>query len=198
MERQQSKRWLPMLITAAFMLTGVVVALAQAPESGTSEQPSSYLPVDIHESFSSILSRMSAAKPEIMKRQMALLNQRYDLSNRPAPGLTMTRGKPIQAGVRVKLPEGITWEQLAAMSPEEIRERDLWPAGFYPLPHPNQPEGGMVFPKFEIDELKKQEARDVTRFDLDFDLPDHFLPEFPPPLFLTTRPDLGDVSQGKL
>src|SRR5690606_25397830 len=26
----------------------------------------------------------------------------------------------------------------------------------------------------------------------------HFLPEFPPPIFLTTRPELGDVSQGKL
>jgi cytochrome c peroxidase len=29
-------------------------------------------------------------------------------------------------------------------------------------------------------------------------LPDHFLPEFPAPIFLTTRPDLGDVSKGKL
>ena len=56
----------------------------------------------------------------------------------------------------------------------------------------------MLFPKFHIDEIKKQEGRDLTRFDLDFDLPDHFLPEFPPPIYLTTRPDLGDVSQGKL
>jgi cytochrome c peroxidase len=56
----------------------------------------------------------------------------------------------------------------------------------------------MVFPHFEIDEIKKQEARDLTRFDLDFDLPDHFLPEFPAPIYLTTRSDLGDVSQGKL
>ena len=45
---------------------------------------------------------------------------------------------------------------------------------------------------------RKQEGRDLTRFDLDFDIPDHFLAEFPPPIFLTTRPDLGDVSQGKL
>ena len=59
------------------------------------------------------------------------------------------------------------------------------------------PEGGMLFPKYHIDEIKKQEDRDLTRFDLDFDLPDHFLPEFPPPIFLTTRPDLGDVSQGQ-
>ncbi len=56
----------------------------------------------------------------------------------------------------------------------------------------------MIFPKFHIDEIKKQEQRDLTRFDIDFDLPDHLLPEFPPPIFLTTRPDLGDVSQGKL
>jgi cytochrome c peroxidase len=56
----------------------------------------------------------------------------------------------------------------------------------------------MLFPKFEIEEIKKQEARDLTRFDLEFDLPDHFLPEFPAPIYLTTRPDLGDVSQGKL
>lgn len=56
----------------------------------------------------------------------------------------------------------------------------------------------MVFPKFLIDEIKRQESRDLTRFDLDYDLPDHFLPEFPAPMFLTTRPDLGDVSKGKL
>ncbi len=159
---------------------------------------SSYLPVDLHERFASVMARMSAAKPEIMRRHAAVLDQRYDLSNRAAPGVTMSRGKPVQAGVRVKLPASVTWESLAALSPEEIKNRDLFPQGFLPLPHANHPEGGMVFPKFAIDELKKQENRDLTRFDLDFDLPDHFLPEFPPPLFLTTRKDLGDVSHGKL
>lgn len=84
------------------------------------------------------------------------------------------------------------------MKPDEIREKDLWPKGFLPLPHPNHPEGGMLFPGFHIEEIKKQEARDLTRFDLDYDLPDHFLPEFPAPIYLTTRPDLGDVSQGKV
>jgi cytochrome c peroxidase len=100
--------------------------------------------------------------------------------------------------VRIKLPKGETWEKLSAMNPDEIKEKDVFPPGFLPLPHPNHAEGGMVFPEFHIKEIKKQESRDLTRFDLDFDLPDHFLPEFPPPLFLTTRPDLGDVSQGKL
>jgi mono/diheme cytochrome c family protein len=31
-----------------------------------------------------------------------------------------------------------------------------------------------------------------------FDLPEAYIPEFPPALFLTTRPDLGDVSKGQL
>ena len=180
---------------------GLVVILAGLGAAYAQEQgkkSSSYAPVDITESFSSIMARMKAAKPEIMKRQMDLLKERYDLSDRPARGVTMSGGKAVQEGVRVKLPKGITWDRLAAMSPEAIREKDLFPAGFYPLPHPNHPEGGMVFPKFHIDEIKKQEGRDLTRFDLDFDLPDHFLPEFPAPIYLTTRPDLGDVSKGKL
>jgi len=183
-------------LAMAALLTIVmsISTFAQPPLRGES----SYSPVAIKENFESIMARMKAAKPEVMKRQMDLLNERYDLGNRPAQGVTMSRGKPIQEGVRVKLPPGMTWERLAAMSPEEIREKGLFPAGFFPLPHPNHPEGGMVFPKFHIDEVKKQEGRDLTRFDLDFDLLDHFLPEFPASIHLTTRPDLGDVSQGKL
>lgn len=157
----------------------------------------SYLPVT-DANFNEVMKKMRAAKPEIMKRQMSLLEQRYDLGNKPAPGVTMSRGKPVQGGVRAKLPASVTWDQLAAMTPDEIRQKKAFPPGFLPLPHPNHAEGGMVFPKFHIDEVKKQTDRDLTRFDLDFDLPDHLLPEFPPPIFLTTRPDLGDVSQGKL
>jgi cytochrome c peroxidase len=67
-----------------------------------------------------------------------------------------------------------------------------------PLPHPNHPEGGMLFPKTTIAEVRKQTQRDLERFDLEFDLPEHLLAEFPPAIFLTTRPDLGDVSQGEL
>lgn len=189
-----SRRGWALAVILAAMLT--ILGTLYAKE--TSKNPSSYAPVNITEDFTTTLARMKAAKPGVMKRQMDLLNERYDLSNRPAKGVTMSRGKPVQEGVRVKLPKGMTWEKLAAMSPEEIREKDLFPAGLFPLPHPNHPEGGMVFPKFHIDEIKKQEGRDLTRFDLDFDLPDHLLPEFPAPIFLTTRTDLGDVSQGKL
>ena len=167
---------------------------AQAvPQKGTS-----YAPVDLKEDVADVIARMKAAKPEVMRRQMDLLKERYNLASRPANHVTMSRGKSIQEGVRVTLPKGLSWEKLQAMSPDEIRGTDSFPTGFFPLPHPNHPEGGMVFPTFHIEEIQKQEGRDLTRFDLDFDLPSHFLPEFPPPMYLTTRPDLGDVSQGKL
>jgi len=150
------------------------------------------------EDFPTLTKRLQAEKPKFAKRQQALLAERYDLADRPAKGTAMSRGKPVQDGVRVKLPDGMTWEKLAALSPEEIKGKQLWPAGFLPLPHPHHEAGGMIFPKFLIEETKKQTDRDLTRFDLDFDLPDHFLPEFLAPIYLTTRPDLGDVSQGKL
>lgn len=174
-------------------------ALGPPPASrAAGERGESYMPVVVAEPFATIMARMKAEKPAVMRRQLALLEQRYDLSDRPARGVTMSRGKPVQEGVRVKLRRGVTWASLAAMSPTEIRERDLWPAGFLPLPHPHHEEGGMVFPHFQIEEIKRQEGRDLTRFDLDFDIPDRFLPEFPPPIFLTTRKDLGDVSRGQL
>lgn len=180
------------LLAAPFLVPG---------ESGaqeTAKAATSYSPVALTEPFPAIMKRMSDAKAEVEKRQLALLKERYDLVDRRAVGVTMSKGKPVQEGVRVRLPKGTTWERLAAMSPEELRAKDLFPAGFFPLPHPNHAEGGMLFPKFAIDEVKRQEVRDLTRFDLDYDLPDHFLPEFPAPIYLTTRTDLGDVSRGKL
>jgi cytochrome c peroxidase len=171
---------------------------ATGGRDGTAPPPSSYAPVVIKEDFKTVYDRMRSAEPELRARQQKLLEERYDLSDRASTTAKMSRGKKVQAGARVKLPEGQTWAKLALMSPDEIRQKGLFPAGFYPLPHPNHPEGGMVFPEFHIKEIQKQEGRDLTRFDLKFDLPDHFLPEFPAPIYLTTRPDLGDVSQGKL
>jgi cytochrome c peroxidase len=158
----------------------------------------SYMPVAIDQPFSATMAHDVEAKPHIESEHQTLLEERYDLGDHPATGVTMERGKPLQEGVRVKLPSGTTWEQLAAMSPDEIRERGLWPKGFLPLPHPFHPTGGFVFPKVEIDAMKRQDGRDLTRFDIDFDLPERFLAAFPPALYLTSRPELGDVSQGKL
>lgn len=150
------------------------------------------------ESFSDLVKRLQKEKPTYAKRQADLLGQRYDLANRPAAGVAMSDGKAVQAGVRVRLPNGVSWDQLAALTPDEIRQRDLWPAGFYPLPHPHHEAGGMVFPQPTIDETKRQTQRDLARFDMDYDLPQHMLPQFPAPIYLTTRPDLGDVSKGQL
>jgi cytochrome c peroxidase len=170
----------------------------QTDPRGGAMPEASFAPIAERETFKTTFDRMRKEREGHLQRAKALLQERYDLSNRPAQGVTMTRGKPVQAGVRVKLPSGMSWERLASLSPQEVRAQKAWPQGFLPLPHPNQPEGGMVFPKFHIDLVKKQSLRDLQRFDLDFDLPDPFLPEFPPAIFLTTRPDLGDVSQGQL
>jgi cytochrome c peroxidase len=152
---------------------------------------------DQHVDFPTLMATKIDEKPQAMQRQLDLLELRYELGDY-ASTVSMTRGKPVQHGVRAKLPAGVTWDDLASLSPSQIKERGLFPAGFRALPHPKQPEGGMLFPRSTIEEVLAQTGRNLTRFDLDFDLPEHLLPEFPPAIFLTTRPDLGDVSQGQL
>src|SRR6202790_2438772 len=185
-------------IAVALSLVTVLSIKAQDPATPSVPVKSSYQFPVAEEEFSSFFKRISADKPEVRARQMNVLNQRYDLSDRSDPNAKMSRGKPVQTGVRVKPPANVSWDQLSAMSPEEIRAKGLFPAGFLPLPHPKNEEGGMVFPKFAIEETKKQTGRDLQRFDVDFDIPDQFLPEFPAAIFLTTRPDLGDVSRSEL
>src|SRR3989442_6845255 len=126
--------WL--LLVIAGLLVFLNLIYAQQEQRGQT----SYMKVDSTEPFAAFMARMKAAKPGIEKEHNALLNERYDLSDRPAQGVTMDRGKPLQEGVRVKLPAGITWERLAAMSADQIREQHLCPKEFYPLPHPNHSE----------------------------------------------------------
>lgn len=168
-----------------------------APEADPNGPATSYMPVDQTEPFEEMRTRLMAEKDAFAKRQQDLLNARYDLSDKPSV-TTMFRGKAVQEGVRVKLPEGQTFASLATMNPSDIKAKGVFPKGFMPLPHVKQEEGGQVFPKFQIDEILRQEKRDLTRFDVDHDLPVHLLPEFPAPIFLTSRPDLGDVSQAQL
>jgi cytochrome c peroxidase len=92
----------------------------------------------------------------------------------------------------------MSWEKLNNMTAMEIRDQGVFPEGFLSLPHVKHETGGQVIPADQIDEINKLEKRNLKRFDVEFDLPKHFLPEFPPPIYLTTRPDLGDVSQGKM
>jgi len=193
------KRWMtPDRWGAAAAVVLGLFAFGLLTANAQDKPPSSYAPVVAQERFEETMARMATEKPAVMKRQMALLEERYDMSDRPASGLAMSGGKAVQEGVRVKLPQGLTWQQLAEMTPDQIKAKGVWPKGFLPLPHPNHAEGGMVFPKHHIDEILRQTGIDLTRFDMDYDLPTLFLPEYPPPIYLTTRPDLGDVSKGKV
>jgi cytochrome c peroxidase len=132
-----------------------------------------------------------AAKPGVMAQQRQLLESRYNLTPRLDPVVTMTRGKPIAVGPTARLRNGVTWESLATMTAEDILRQGLFP---YPsLPHPKQTPGGQVFPQVQIEMFPR-----LQRFDVDFDLPEAFLPEFPPAMFLQNRPELGDVSRGEV
>ena len=53
----------------------------------------SYSPVNITTPFADTMAKMKADKPAIMKKHETLLQERYDLKNAPAKGVTMTRGK---------------------------------------------------------------------------------------------------------
>ncbi len=138
-----------------------------------------------------IKEKETAARPEVMAAQRKLLEQRYDLQPRFDPQVTMSRGKPVPVGPTARLAKDMSFAKLAELSPQQIREQNVFP---YPaLPHPLHANGGQVFPKMQIDQFPR-----LQRFDVEFDLPDAFIPEFPPAVFLQNRPELGDVSRGEV
>lgn len=158
----------------------------------------SFMPVVEDRPFEEVRKEDVEQKPQVMAEHEAFLAERYDLSDDPSEVWMSAERKKVQRGVRVKLPEGTTWQQLAEMKPQEIKEKGLWPGGFRPLPHVKHAAGGQVFPEVQIEAIEKAEQRDLVRFDVEFDLPEHLTPEFPPPVFLTNRPDLGDASEGQV
>jgi hypothetical protein len=87
----------------------------------------------------------------------------------------------------------MTWKALSQFSPAEIRDRDIFP--YKALPHASQGGGlgGQVFPPMQIKMFPRLE-----RYDVEFDLPEVSLPEFPPAMFLQSRLELGDVSRGEV
>ncbi|MFC1759394.1 cytochrome C [Planctomycetota bacterium] len=130
-------------------------------------------------------------KPKLMRDVHAYMNGRFDFSGKAIPGQYMSGGKPIMKGPVARLPKGIgTYEQLATLSATEIRERDLFP--YKPLAHPLQSVAHMVFPDSWI-----KVHPEHSRIDVDLDIPDDYLPEFPPPMFLTTHKELGDITNGQ-
>jgi cytochrome c peroxidase len=138
-----------------------------------------------------ITAEDKAMKPKVMEAQRALLEKRYNLTPKQDPNVKMSRGKPVPVGPTARLPEGKTWEDLAKMTPDEMKKAGSFP--YPPLPHPKHVAGGQVFPQMQIEMFPR-----LQRFDVDFDLPEAFLPEFPPAIFLQNRPELGDVSRGQV
>ncbi|MGI6454070.1 MAG: cytochrome B6 [bacterium] len=178
-------------------MAGLMIQSGSAQAAEEAPRGHTYLPVVIEEDFDTVMERDINEMEEFLSRQQELLNERYDMRD-DASDVMMSGGrKAVQRGVRVKLHGDVTWDQLNQMTPEEIREKNLFPMGFRPLPHVKHTTGGQVFPEEQIGHIEENEERSLERFDVEFDLPEHMTPEFPPPIFLTTRPDLGDVSQGK-
>src|SRR5665647_732872 len=170
----------------------LVMAGASAPiASGqTGKVVSSYGPINQDTTFDQIKAARMAVKAERAQEHMKLLNARYDLSKKTSPENLMSGGKPIPVGPTAKL-QGTSWEQLDKLTPYQIKEKGLFP--YKPLPFADHAEGGMLFPVMITKVLPR-----LVRFDLDFDLPEHILPDAAPGIFLTTRPDLGDVAKGRL
>lgn len=138
-----------------------------------------------------IMKKEISGKADVMDAQKNLLERRYNLNAKTDPSAKMSRGKLLAVGPTAKLSSGMTWDKIGETTPEDIKKQGIFP---YPsLPHPLQANGGQVFPKMQIDMFPRLE-----RFDVDFDLPEAFLPEFPPAIFLNNRPELGDVSRGEV
>lgn len=89
-----------------------------------------YLPVTPEKPFSEVMKADVRAKPDVRKRQQAVLERRYDLSDRPSKVMMSGRRRAVQEGVRVKLPKGASWEKLASMTPDEVRTAKLFPPGY--------------------------------------------------------------------
>jgi len=173
-----------------FLVVAGSILLSAVSFYGQDKRESSYSPVN-EESFEKVMAQDKAQKVMVMKRQMDLLNERYDLTRHVTTEVTMSGGKPLPVGPTAKLKGRLTWEKLAGMTPEKMKEEGSFP--YLPLPHPNHATGGMLFTQIQIKQFPRLE-----RFDLDFDIPEHFLPEYPPPIYLTTHKDMGDVSQGQV
>src|SRR6266498_4362947 len=139
------------VLTSLALFLAAIAAMLVTRQAGAQKQeqqkPSSFMPV-IEEPFEVVRARDKAAKARVMATHQKYLEERYDLRRRVDETVKMTRGKPIPVGPTARLKGGTTWERLGSMSPEEIRDKDLFP--YLPLPHVNHPVGGMVFPQTEI------------------------------------------------
>ena len=96
-------RWKLAATAAGLLIIGVTAGtLAVHAQSGPAKPDpagSSCLSVN-EEDFRTVLARMRSAKPQVMERQMDLLRARYDLSDRPAAGVTLAAASPSRRASR--------------------------------------------------------------------------------------------------
>lgn len=182
---KQFKRKLIYIFISLILIINFDVSFAQK-----AKVISSYMPVNQDVTFDQIKADRMKVKADRAKEHQDLLNARYNLSIKTSPDVKMSGGKPIPVGPTAKL-KGVTWSDFDKLSPDQIKSKDIFP--YKPLPFADHAEGGMLFPPMITDSLPR-----LVRFDLDFDLPEQILPDRVPPIYLTTRPDLGDVSKGRL
>jgi cytochrome c peroxidase len=131
-------------------------------------------------------------RPELMDEVRHYMASRFDFSGEAIPGVTMSGGwKPVMAGPVARLPEGVgSWQTLAMIPAHEMKQKDIFP--YKPLAHPLATTAHMVFPDSWVAAHPEHE-----RIDLGHDFPEAYLPEFPPPMFLSTHREYGDVTGGR-
>ncbi|WP_435548834.1 cytochrome B6 [Desulfobacterium sp. N47] len=184
---RQKKYSFALVAICIMLVAGAATAVVSAQQG---KVVSSYGPTNQDVTFDQIKSARMAVKAERAKQHAELLNSRYDLSKKVHTEAVMSGGKHLPVGPTAKL-KGVTWEQLGKMTPEQIKGKGVFP--YKPLPFADHAEGGMLFPEMITKTLPR-----LVRFDLDFDLPEHILPDTAPGIYLTTRPDLGDIAKGRL
>ena len=106
----------------------------------------SYLPVIDEKDFAGFVQKMQTGKPDVMRRQQALLEARYDLANRRPPASRCPAARPSRTACASSSPAGTTWEQLARMTPDEIRNKDAVPARLPAAAAPEPPRGRHALP----------------------------------------------------
>ena len=127
--------------------------------------------------FADWAAQLRRDRPAVDQAARAELESRYEL-NCNAPG-------PI-----AKLPSSVqSWEQYASLRPDQVKAMGKFP--YRPLDHPIHSTAHMLFPSSWTKVHPEHE-----RLDAGFDIPDCFLPQSPPPLYLTTHKELGDVTRG--
>ena len=142
--------------------------------------------------FEEVKSKESADRPAVMAAQRKLLESRYDLTPKLDPAAKMSRGKPLCVGPTARLARGHDLRE-AGRACRRRRSRSVGSSPIRRCPIPLHANGGQVFPQVQTAMFPRLE-----RFDVEFDIPNEFLPEFPPAIFLQNRPELGDVSRGQV